>query len=101
MHTYLKLRGTAPGPLFVDEKSRQRLRGNVLSVVARNLARHAGLKGTFSGYSFRIGGATLMAAAGVSEPVIQAVAGWKSDVFLRYLRSVAAASTNVSQKMGL
>ena len=37
-----------------------------------------------SSHSLRIGGATSMAAAGMSEYEIKLMGGWKSDVFLEY-----------------
>ncbi len=39
-----------------------------------------------SSHSLRIGGATAMAAAGMSEYEIKQMGGWKSDVFLDYAR---------------
>ena len=38
-------------------------------------------------HSLRIGGATAMAAAGMSECEIKQMGGWKSDVFLDYARN--------------
>ena len=38
-------------------------------------------------HSLRIGGATAMAAAGMSEYEIKQMGGWKSDVFLDYARN--------------
>ena len=40
-----------------------------------------------SSHSLRIGGATAMAAAGMSEYEIKQMGGWKSDVFLNYARN--------------
>ena len=40
-----------------------------------------------SSHSLRIGGATAMAAAGMSEYAIKQMGGWKSDVFLDYARN--------------
>ena len=40
-----------------------------------------------SSHSLRIGGATAMAAAGMSEFEIKQMGGWKSDVFLDYARN--------------
>ena len=39
-----------------------------------------------SSHSLRIGGATAMAAAGMSEYEIKQMGRWKSDVFLDYAR---------------
>jgi hypothetical protein len=40
-----------------------------------------------SSHSLRIGGATAMAAAGMSEYEIKQMGEWKSDVFLDYARN--------------
>ena len=40
-----------------------------------------------SSHSLRIGGATAMAAAGMSEYEIKQMGGWKSDAFLNYARN--------------
>ena len=38
------------------------------------------------GHSFRIGGATLLAAAGYPDHIIQLAGRWQSSTFLRYIR---------------
>ena len=46
-----------------------------------------------SSHSLRIGGATAMAAAGMSEYEIKQMGGWKSDVFLDYARNTTQTCT--------
>lgn len=46
----------------------------------------ANLSGGIHGHSFRIGGATLLAAAGYPDHVIQLAGRWHSLAFLRYIR---------------
>ena len=38
-------------------------------------------------HSFRIGGATALAQAGVPDYIIQIIGRWSSDSFLRYIRT--------------
>ena len=48
-----------------------------------------GFKGNiaqFSTHSLRIGGASILAAAGMADCVIQKMGGWKSLAFLKYIR---------------
>ena len=45
----------------------------------------------FSTHSLRIGGASLLAASGFSDCVIQKMGGWKSNAFLKYIRLAVAA----------
>ena len=49
-----------------------------------------------SSHSLRIGGATAMAAAGMSEYKIKQMGGWKSDVFLDYARNTTQLFERVS-----
>ena len=45
-----------------------------------------------SSHSLRIGGATAMAAAGMSEYEIKQMGGWKSVLFLVYARNTTPPS---------
>ena len=50
--------------------------------------RSAGMDpGHCSGHSFRIGTATVAAAAGLSDSLIQTMGRWKSGAFLSYIRT--------------
>ncbi|KAE8187436.1 hypothetical protein CF328_g6915, partial [Tilletia controversa] len=40
------------------------------------------------GHSFRIGGATLLHANGISIADIKHLGGWKSDVAIQYIRDI-------------
>ena len=79
--SYLRLRGRAPGPLFIFSDgsflTRSRLSVFIQSVFpSSNLNTH----------SFRIGGASAAASAGIPDSSIQVLGRWRSDAFLRYLR---------------
>lgn len=45
---------------------------------------------TYRGLSYRKGGATALAAAGVPEAIIKVIGRWKSDTFLRYISMSSA-----------
>ncbi len=53
----------------------------------------------FSGHSFRRGGATSMAAAGVPDYIIKHVGRWKSDVYQIYTHVTQDNLVNASQQM--
>ena len=80
------------GVLFADDTSKQINKTGVLvpllklAIVALQKRTHAGLNADhFTGHSLRQGGATSLAAAGVSARLIQAIGRWKSDCYLRYI----------------
>ena len=66
--------------------ARSRLPANALTTLARELAQLAGLDGRYTGHSFRIGGATAMAANGVTLEQIMAIGGWRSGAVHKYIR---------------
>lgn len=100
MHQWLGHRGHGAGPLFLAKKG-GRLYASHLTKVAKAIKQQEGSSWHYTGYSFRIGGATALAAAGVDVPVIQALGGWSSDAIFRYLRAIAAAARGASSHMGL
>ena len=69
---YLTLRGDAPGPLFLF-RNRQRLTHALLTPWFRDILSSAGIQGTFSSHSFRIGAATVAARNGILDHQIQAL----------------------------
>lgn len=94
-------RGAGPmDPLFASELGRRLTTDDVGKAVKR-VAQWAGLEGRFTGHSLRIGGATALAAAGLSEALIKAIGGWKSEVAIEYIRTGQAAADGASRRMGL
>jgi hypothetical protein len=61
------------------------MRDDFVAAVRSPLAR-AGCAEGIHGHSFRIGGATLLAAAGVGDHIIRLAGRWQSDAFLVYVR---------------
>ena len=99
---YLRIRGTRPGPFFVDATGAtvvkpwfiQRLRAilGALGIPAHQ----------YAGHSFRIGAATSAAAAGIPDSTIQLLGRWHSAAFLRYIRTpkehLATISASLAQQ---
>ena len=96
--SYLSLRGSAPGPLFVfgDGRplTRQRLSSSVQSVL-----NGAGYFGSYSGHSFRIGAATTAAARGVPDHLIKTLGRWSSDAYQIYIRTPVSSIVRVSYQL--
>ena len=61
----------------------------------------AGIEGSFSSYSFRIGAATVAARSGIPDHLIQAMGRWNSDAYKLYIRTpaevLAQATSMLSQ----
>jgi len=62
-------------------------RSTFISAVRKPLAGPR-LSSGIHGHSFRIGGATLLAAAGYPDHIIQLAGRWQSSVFVRYIRQL-------------
>jgi hypothetical protein len=97
---WLALRGDAAGPLWLTAQRRPLARG-WLNKLAKKLTEALEAPGTFSGHSFRIGGATAAVAGGMEVGLIAATGLWRSDAVLLYLRSIAAAAAGMTAAMGL
>ena len=94
--SYLALRGLQPGPLFLFRDSTPLSSQRLLSRVHLALSSCGHVCTGLTGHSFRIGAATAAARAGMEDSLIQALGRWRSDSYLRYIRSsprdLAAAS---------
>ena len=83
----------ASTPLFRDPS------GRVLSVASIRMWLRFGLVGIgldaslYGAHSLRIGGATAMAFLGAPREVIMAAGRWRSDAYLRYVRSARGEAT--------
>ncbi len=97
---YLLAHGSMPGHLWCSATGVPLPNGSV-NRLGKDIGARSGLKGIFTGYSFRIGGASLAAAAGMSNAEIQAIGGWCSDVFHAYIRTLSSAGSGASVRMGL
>lgn len=86
MRSYLMVRGSDPGFLFVDRDFIPLIRARFLSHLKLCLV-HAGFDSTrFNTHSFRVGRATQMATDKVDEATIKISGRWKSNAFSKYIR---------------
>ena len=83
--TYLHVQGKGAGPLFLFQGGRPLSRA-ALSDWLRRILSAAGISGSFSSHSFRIGAATVAARNGVPDHLIQALGRWSSDAYQLYIR---------------
>ena len=79
---YLRVRRRGVGPLFVFRDGRFLTRRHMVSLIGSAL----GVGVNLNTHSFRIGGASALANAGVPAYQIQLIGRWKSDAFLEYIR---------------
>ena len=77
---YLAVRGSQVGPLFVFSDGTFLTRNGLSDIIKSCFPNQ-----NFNTHSFRIGGASAAAQAGVSILVIKELGRWKSDSFLRYI----------------
>ena len=98
--SYLAVRPSSPGPLFIYEDGTPLSRDRLSASFALAL-RSAGLNDRgYSSHSFRIGAATAAARAGISDSLIQTLGRWKSSAFTAYIRTpketLCAASVSLA-----
>ena len=84
--SYLEIRGTNPGPLFVTEDRLPLAKPTFLKMLHSTLSKAGIDPSQFKGHSFRIGAATTAAAAGVHSSIIKSLGRWASSAFEQYIR---------------
>ena len=84
-------------PVWVSANGERMSVAAIASVVTK-VAESNGIRA--SSRSLRIGGASAVAAAGADVATIQAIGGWVSGAFARYLRGVSFAAAGGSKAMG-
>lgn len=94
MRSFLSLRGFVPGPLFMFANNLFLTR-NMLSQFLRRVFNNIDI----NTHSFRIGGASCAAAAGISNSTIQILGRWSSSAFRDYLRFSNDSLRLISQSM--
>ena len=92
---YVESRQRSLGPAFVFENGRFLTRSYLSALLHRCLGQQVSI----NTHSFRIGGASAMAAAGIPAYLIQILGRWKSDAFLAYIRVPDRFTEVTSAKM--
>jgi site-specific recombinase XerD len=72
---------------------------SMIDLVTQTAPECIGLK--IATHSLRISGAVLLMMAGFSATEIQIMGDWKSDIYLRYLRTLGLAVKRATTGMGL
>ena len=84
--TFIKLRGSTPGPLFAYPGGPSLVRAKFAKVLTLVLQKLGLDPARYKGHSFRIGAATEAAASGKSDSDIRLLGRWHSDAFKKYVR---------------
>ena len=84
--SYLSVRGTQRGPLFLFEDGRFLTRVRFVEAVRSALLSAGVDHQKYCGHSFRIGTATTAAARGIEDSVIKTLGRWESVAYLQHVR---------------
>ena len=95
---YLTIRGNRTGPLFLFQDGRPLFRA-ALTNWLRKVLTAAGIQGSFSSHSFRIGAATVAARNGVPDHLIQALGRWSSNAYQLYIRTPSESLAQLSSQL--
>ena len=101
MQEYILLAKPEPGPLFYFQSGRYLTRRTV-SHLLRDSSRTAGLPHrSLKGHSFRIGVASVAAAAGLPDWLIKVLGRWSSDCYQLYIRAPQSTLESVAPRMAV
>ena len=95
MVRFLAVRGQQHGPLFVFHNGKYLTRAHMSALLT---ACFPGVI-TISTHSFRRGGASALAASGVSQYAIQIMGRWRSDAFMQYIELPDSFFANTFKNM--
>lgn len=99
MQEYFLLARPQPGPLFYFQSGRYLTR-SVVSNLLRDSTRVAGFPyRSLKGHSFRIGAASVAAAAGLPDWLIKVLGRWSSDCYQLYIRTPQSTLESVAPRM--
>ena len=94
LFSYIQIHPSLTGPLFVFNDGRFLTREDIVNLLFRCFG-----STNINTHSFRIGGASAAASAGISDSTIQILGRWSSDAYKRYLRISDASVLSWSQQM--
>ena len=101
MQEYFLLVRPRHGPLFYFASGRYLTRG-IVSNLLRDSARVAGLPyQSLKGHSFRIGAASVAAAAGLPDWLIKVLGRWSSDCYQLSIRTPQSTLESVAPRMAI
>ena len=86
---FIALRRQVDGPLFLFADGTYLTRRHIVDTLRATFPAQPGL----NTHSFRAGGASALASAGLPDYVIQIVGRWSSDSFLRYMGTMCSNSS--------
>ena len=101
MLSFLKVRGSHPGPLFCWKSGSPLSKSRFVESVRSALTTANLPANSFAGHSFRIGAATTAASAGICDSSIQCLGRWKSNAYLLYIRTEPQKLASVSSSMSV
>lgn len=81
LHEYIRLRGRRQGPLFIFSNGAFLTRSDIVKLLRDGLPASVNI----NTHSFRIGGASAAASAGLPEATIKILGRWSSDAYKRYV----------------
>lgn len=88
LRDYLALRGSAPGPLFLNTHGKPLTHSAFTTQLKRSLAACQLSPTHYKSHSFRVGATTWFSAQGLSESRLMALGRWKSvEAFRKYIRA--------------
>lgn len=97
--TYMAIRGSAPGPLFIFANGCPLTRSCFVARVKEALSM-AGVDSTcYSGHSFRSGAATTAAAQGIGETTIKMLGRWRSSAYQVYIKTPRDHLAGVTRRL--
>ena len=94
---FKKLRGSAKGAAFICSKNKAVTKLTFSKLLSKACMK-AGIKPPFSSHCFRVGGASLAAQMGRTEPEIKLLGRWKSTAYNLYLRKADPLLINCSNR---
>ena len=97
--SFLSVRGSIPGPLFVFKDGRPLTRARFAQAVRQALSEAGVDQSKYCSHSFRIGAATTAAAKGIEDSVIQTLGRWQSAAYLQYVRIPRVQLTNITGRL--
>ena len=97
--SYMASRGSAPGPLFLQEDGRYLTRESFVSGVREALGVAGLVAKDYAGHSFRIGAATTAARCGIQDSLIKTLGRWESSAYARYIRTAPDTLCKVAKSL--